>query len=85
MKEIWFLVLTLSTGWASTIDDYAMKQFVTINMPDEQTCLKMLNMHVYTDSRQRADEFQDEIIVPHRVENKTCKSFEVDEMGYLAK
>ena len=39
----------------------------------------MLNMHVYTDSRQRADEFQDEIIVPHRVENKTCKKFVVDE------
>lgn len=77
--KVWFLVLTLTTGWDSTTDDYAMKQFVTIQMPDEQTCLRTLNMHVYTESRQPADELQDEIIVPHRVEDKTCEEATVGE------
>lgn len=79
MTKVWFLVLTLTTGWDSAPDDYGMKQFVTIQMPDEQTCLRMLNRHVYTDSRQPADEFQDEIIVLHRVVDKTCKETEASE------
>ena len=86
MKE-WFLVLTLTTGWDSAVDDYAMKQFVTIAMPDETTCLRTLNLYVYTESRQLADEFQDEIIVVHRVEDKTCKEVEVvaQEQGAMRK
>ena len=77
--KIWFLVLTLTTGWTVTVDDYAMKQFVTIQMADEATCLRMLNSHVYTETRQLGDQFQDEVIIPHRVEDKKCEGFEIDE------
>ena len=85
--KVWFLVLTLSTGWEANSDDLAMKQFVTIAMPDETTCLRTLNLYVYTESRQRADEFQDEIIIPHKVEDKTCKEVEVvaQEQGAMRK